>query len=426
MAIDLVRESSRCNRCGFCQTACPVFRATGHESGVARGRIDLLKAMLENRLQWSEAMEQAVFNCLLCGSCTVHCFPAIPTAELMVEARRQYLGRAGRNRLHRLLFEHLLPYPDRLRAVARATSASTRAGLSELAAALGLLRVFGHDFPQTHRVALPLPERTFRDLHPSGLLPGHAGDGPRIAFFVGCGMDLLLPHAAEATLYLLRRKASEVLLLDNGCCGLPAWTYGDFDAARKLAEKNLDRILSVQPDLVVTDCSSCASFLKRYPSLFEEAPSQRERAQSAARLARDFVEWAEPLHPCSPRVSPHPEIVTYHDPCHAVRGQSLAAKPRELLRSLPGLAFREMPEADSCCGGGGSYTFRHFEIASKVLGRKLDHLERTQAGILVTSCPSCILQFRYGVRTRGLSIRVCHLSEMLVRAAPSPSKHDRS
>lgn len=425
MAIDLAQETRRCNRCGFCQTACPVFRATGHESGVARGRIDLLKAMLENRLEWSEDLEQTIFNCLLCGSCTTHCFPAIPTADLMVEARRRYMCRVGRKRLHRLLFDQILPHPRRLQAIARAASAGTRAGLSDLASALGLLRIFGQDFPKSHRIALPLPERTFRDLRPPGLFPGHAENGPHIAFFVGCGMDLLLPHAAEATFSLLQRKASQISVLDNGCCGLPAWTYGDFEAARKLAVKNLDRLLAVRPDLVVTDCSSCASFLKRYPSLFEEEPLLRKRAESTARLVRDFVEWSEPLRASSPRASPHPVIVTYHDPCHASRGQGLIAKPREILSSLPGLVFRETPEADTCCGGGGSYTFSHFEIARKVLDRKLDHLERTQAGILVTSCPSCILQFRYGIRTRGLSVHVCHLSEMLARAVPNRPGQER-
>ncbi len=426
MAIDLGQEISRCNRCGFCQTACPVFRATGHESGVARGRIDLIKAMLDNRLSWSEAMEQAVFNCLLCGSCTTHCFPAIPTAELMVEVRREYLGRVGRKRLHRLLLDHLLPYPDRLRAAARAASLGSRTGLSDLAAALGLLRIFGHDFPRSHRIGLPLPERTFRDVQSPGLFPGDDQDGPRIAFFVGCGVDLLLPDAAQATFHLLRRKASEVAVLENGCCGLPAWTYGDIEAARKLAEKNLGRLVAVQPDLVVTDCSSCASFLKRYPNLFEEPSPLRERARSAARLVKDFVEWIEPLRVSTPPASPHPAIVTYHDPCHAVRGQQLSAQPREILRSLPGLAFREMAEADFCCGGGGSYSFGHFDIARKVLDRKLDHLASTQAQVLATSCPSCILQFRYGVRTRGFRIRVCHLSELLAAAAGVPSARKTS
>jgi len=420
MAVDIGREISRCNRCGFCQAACPVFRATGHESGVARGRIDLLKAVLENRLSAQDALEQAAFNCLLCASCTTHCFPAIPTAELMVEARKEYIRRMGRKRLHRILFDHLLPYPQRLRAVARAASLGTSTGLSDLAAALGLLRIFGHDFPKSHRIALPLPERTFRDARPPGLFPGHHKDGPRIAFFVGCGVDLLLPDVAEATFNLLRRKASEVSVLDNVCCGLPAWTYGDIEAARRLAEKNLERLLAVQPDVVVTDCSSCASFLKRYPSLFEEQPVVRERASAATRRVRDFVEWAADWPLSASRVSPHPTIVTYHDPCHAVRGQGLAAEPREVLRNLPGLAFREMTEADTCCGGAGSYTFRHFEIARKVLGRKLDHLEKTQARILVTSCPSCILQLRYGVRTRQLAVRVCHLSELLASAGPAP------
>jgi len=106
-------------------------------------------------------------------------------------------------------------------------------------------------------------------------------------------------------------------------------------------------------------------------------------------------------------------VVTYHDPCHASRGQGLVREPREILRSLPGVEYRELPEADWCCGGAGSYALSHFEIAVKILERKIDNVENTGATVLATSCPACIIQLSYGVRKRGLPVRVCHLSELI-------------
>jgi glycolate oxidase iron-sulfur subunit len=165
-------------------------------------------------------------------------------------------------------------------------------------------------------------------------------------------------------------------------------------------------------DRIVTDCSSCASFLKQYPALFAEGDPLHEPSKEVASKVRDMVEQALSFPP--PGLGEAEEvIVTYHDPCHASRGQNLVAQPRQILESLPGVEYREMPEADWCCGGAGSYALSHFETAMKVLDRKIDNVEETGANVLVTSCPACIIQLAYGVRRRKLSVRVCHLSELI-------------
>ena len=156
-------EIARCNRCGFCQVACPVFRSTGHEAGVARGRLALLRALIEKRIEWNRELEEPLFTCLLCGACTANCFPAVATADLMLEARSEYLDRVGRSKLHKLLFRHILPHPRRLRLAARAVAIGKRTGLSNLAQALGLLRIFGRDFPHAAEIVERFPEKTFRE-----------------------------------------------------------------------------------------------------------------------------------------------------------------------------------------------------------------------------------------------------------------------
>jgi glycolate oxidase iron-sulfur subunit len=416
-------EISRCNRCGFCQVACPIFRATGHEAGVARGRVALLRALIEKRVDWDEELKEPLFNCLLCGACTANCFPGVATADLVVDARTEYLERVGREKLHRLLFNHLLPYPKRLRWAARAAGLSLKSGLSNVAAALGLLRAFGRDFPRAQRIVKRLPDQAFRDRVPPGVLEGQGE--LRIGYFVGCGIDALCPDAAQATLGILRTLGRTVEVLENCCCGLPAMTYGDRAAAQTMAEKNLALLEPRQFDAIVTDCSSCASFLKKYPALFDEADPRRQAAEVQAARVRDVVELL-------PQAAPLPElkagekiIATYHDPCHAVRGQKLVREPRDLLRSLPGVEYRELPEADWCCGGAGSYAVYHYDLSLEVLDRKLDNVQRTGANLLVTSCPACIIHLSFGVHRRGLPVRVCHIAELTAASAEAVAAGDR-
>lgn len=418
-------EIARCNRCGFCQSACPIFRATGHEAGVARGRVALIRALIEKRLEWSEELKEPVFNCLLCGACTSNCFPGVATADLMVEARTEYLNHVGREKLHRLLFNHLLPYPKRLRWAARAVALSKRTGLSKLAEALGILRAFGRDFPRAQRIVNRLPDQAFRDQVKAGVF-----EGPgelRIGYFVGCGIDALCPDSAASTLGILRRLGRSVELLENCCCGLPAMTYGDRSAAQTMAEKNLNLLEQGQFDVIVTDCSSCASFLKKYPTLFAADDPRHAVAEQQATRVRDLVQLL-PKSQDLPAPQPGEKVIaTYHDPCHAVRGQGLAAEPRAVLRSLPGIEFREMAEADWCCGGAGSYAVYHYDLSLQVLDRKLDNLERTGANLLVTSCPACIIHLSFGIHRRGLPVRVCHISEVAAlrdgaESGPGPAR----
>jgi len=412
-------EIARCNRCGFCQVACPIFRATGHEAGVARGRIALLRGLIEKRVPWDEGLQEPLFNCLLCGACTANCFPAVATADLVVEARREYLDQSGHSRLLRLLFHHLLPYPGRLRLAARAAAAAKKTGASRVARALGLLKIFGRDFPRAHQIVSRFPDRAFREKVPPGVVEGQGE--LCIGYFVGCGTDLLSPEAAEATLGVLRRLGRRIHVLANGCCGLPAMTYGDRAAAQALAARNL-RLFEAAPfDLLVTDCSSCAAFLKKYPSLFADEDPRRAAAEGHAGRVRDLVEVLGRGQFVAPSIGPQEKIIaTYHDPCHASRGQGLVREPRAVLRALAGVEFREMAEADWCCGGAGSFALSHYDLAQQVLDRKIDNLQRSGANLLVTSCPACILHLRHGIRRRGLPVRVCHIAELASPPEPRP------
>jgi glycolate oxidase iron-sulfur subunit len=310
-----------------------------------------------------------------------------------------------------LLFDRLLPHPRRLHLAARAVALGKNSGMSDLARALGLLRIFGRNLSRAEEIVDKLPAQAFRVRFKPGVYDGQ-GRGRQVAYFVGCGIDVVRHTAGEATLALLRRSSRSVRILDNNCCGLPAWSYGDLAAARKLGGRNLPVLTAPGVDTIVTDCSSCTGFIKKYPRLFPEDEPNHQAAQSVAARTRDVSEWlAEQIIPFSNALQGR--RVTFHDPCHASRGQGLVKQPRELLRKMPGAEFVELPEADWCCGGAGSYALSHYDLAMRVLDRKMENLKRTAADVLVTTCPACMIQLSYGVRRHGLKVDVRHLTEVL-------------
>lgn len=427
---------AKCNKCGFCHVACPIFRATGHESGVARGRLALLRGIIENRIEWNEELEDPLFTCLGCGACTTNCFGSVPTADLILNARSEYFENVGKKPAHRLLFEHLLPYPKRLHLAARAAALGKNSGASKVAKAMGLLRIFGRDLPRAEGIVEKLPTKSFRGITKPETYAGEGKD-LKIGYFVGCGVDVIQVDAGNATFESLKQIGKSVTVLDNCCCGLPPWSYGDIENTKVLAEKNLKIFSEADVDVIVTDCSSCASFLKEYKKVFADDPEKLELVEKTRGKIRDMVEFLYTAE-FGEREGKEKEvvdsyhdshavgtaavqammkdngkvIVTYHDPCHAVRGQGIKSESRDLLKAIPNVEFREMAESDWCCGGAGSYALTHYDLSQKVLDRKINNLKNTEADILVTSCPACMIQLAWGIRKHGLKTKIFHISEM--------------
>jgi glycolate oxidase iron-sulfur subunit len=203
-------------------------------------------------------------------------------------------------------------------------------------------------------------------------------------------------------------------LAENVCCGLPPYSYGDLEAAAGLARTNLAALTDDGP--ILTECGSCSSFLKEYPRLFPEGTPERARAEAMAARVQDATEFLMKVE--LPELRPVSAVVTYHDPCHLSRYQKLTREPRELLKRIPGIEYRELPEGDWCCGGAGSYSLTHHDKAVQILERKMRNVRATGAGILVTACPACMMQLRYGASRFGLPVEVLHLSQVLARALP--------
>ena len=406
-------ESARCNKCGFCQAVCPIFDITKDERSVARGHNSLVRRLIEGDLELDEEFKDPLYECLLCKACVENCFPGVLTNQIVVKGRSEYMRQVGEPKMMPFLFHKLLPDQKKMAKYIRFLAFGKNAGMSKMARALGILKWFRRDLDKAENIVETMPTRFFRDRVPSMRL---SADKPRvkIAYFVGCGFNFVLPHCSEATLDVLVKNGAAVTVPEHGCCGLPAYVYGDLEAARSMAKKNIQVFEAVDADLILTECASCSSFLKEYPEVLEGEPAWRERAEKLIQRVRGFSEYLhDSLSECAPTSGQQELTVTYHDPCHMCRYQELKKEPRALLKKLPGVDFVELPEADRCCGAAGSYNILHYDQSMKILDRKMDNLQKTKARVLTTECPSCCIQLGYGVRRAGLPTRVVHISELV-------------
>jgi len=407
-------EIARCGRCGFCQTACPVYRVTGREAAVARGHHSHAQALLDGEIDLGEDLQPALFECLLCKACVATCFGAVKTDEVMVAARHEYIRRHGMPLSLRFVFRYMLQNPKRMARILRAAFLGKRAGVADLAERLRVLRWVSKEAAAANRLVDEVPPSFFIDrLKALNLRP--ANPSQRVAYFLGCGYNFALPEISELTVQALVGAGCEVTVVQNHCCGLPPYVYGDLDAARSLARKNLDTFRDLDVDAIVTECGSCYSFLKSYPTLLPEEPAAAEFAQKVREFS-DFVGDRMTL------AGGEDLTVTYHDPCHLSRYEDVREPPRELLRRTPGVRFVELPEADWCCGGAGTYNIFHYEQSMKILERKMANIRSTGAQVVATSCPACIVQLRHGAKVFGVPVDVLHVVQVAGGCGPAAAQ----
>lgn len=457
-----------CSKCGFCQPACPIFRATGREGHVARGKVALYRNIIEDRLEIGPPVKDAFSNCLLCRACTSACSPAIRTDDVVMSFRHAYGDRFGRGFFQRRVFRSLLPRPRLMRGIVRFVWAFRRTGLVEFARRIGLVGLLNPKLERALELGAGRPGALLstrlakRKKGPaagtdtSDSTPaGAAAAKPVVGYWISCGYNYVLPEVGESTVRVLERMGCTVEVLDNCCCGLAAYGYGDREAAAALAKENLRRLGDLDRfDAIVSECGSCSGHLKDYAHLLADDPEWSERAEALGGKMRSFSEFvveqggledllaacsesgaadrapgsqAVPAAPAAAPAVPSPDglAVTYHDPCHlGPRYQNVVDQPRQLLRSLPGVTFVEAAEADSCCGAGGTYGILHPETSAAIIKRKTGFIVATGASVVATECPSCMMQLKYGARASGMSLDVLNVSQMCDRAIGAASDTD--
>lgn len=389
MESGIEQELARCVRCGACMAVCPVYRVTQHEGGVARGKLMTIQAHLDKELGLTRRYRELITSCLLCGSCTQSCSNRVDTAAVVRAARAELAEKKKLGWFKRLVLRRILPSRRWLPALLKGARWSRVLWAAKIPEDSGLYIRFSGK--KNRRRIPPIAKKPFLR---GDLLKSPAGEGMKVAVFVGCVSNYLRPQAADATVRVLQELGADVWVpKEQGCCGLPAFGAGEVEAARKLAERNLEAFLPAGgpvPDAVTTPCASCAAMLKHHlPELLPDDPQARQLADRVVPFSRLAAKLGGGAGSGDMTSGP---LLTYHDPCHLSRSFGEKDAPRQLLTTLPGARFVEMEHPCKCCGHGGSFNISHYDLSMDISRRKEEFILASGADLLVTECSGCLLQ----------------------------------
>lgn len=409
-----------CIRCGLCLSVCPTYNTDHLEVQSPRGRVALIRAVEEGRLPMeSPGFKEHMYHCLDCRACQTICPSGVKVGELVVAARAEidksepqpWLERV----LKRVVLQWVLMRPERVEWAVKPVRLYQRLGLQRLVRASGIL----NKLPGRLNVLgfmeglMPgLPGRPLRaTLHET--TPARGEQRYRVGFFLGCVMNVVYAEASQATVNVLTENGCEVVTpRAQRCCGAPHAAEGDTKTLRELARHNVDLFESWELDYVVADCAACAAQTKEYAHLLRDDPEYHERAIAFSRKVRDITELLAEI-PLKQPTGSTPVRVTYHEACHLCHAQGVKRQPRKVINQIPGIEFVEMKESDWCCGSAGIYNMTHPERANEILDRKLKNIEATEAEVVLTGNPGCLLQLEAGVKRAGLKTKVLHPTQLL-------------
>ncbi|NUN71188.1 MAG: (Fe-S)-binding protein, partial [Bacteroidetes bacterium] len=254
--------------------------------------------------------------------------------------------------------------------------------------------------------------RFFDDLYPEVVKPA----GPskhRVGFLSGCIMNVAFAGVHEDTVKVLLHHDCEVVIpKQQVCCGSLQAHNGDFDVARDLAKKNIDAFLHANVEVIVMNSAGCGALMKEYGHYLADDPAYAAKAQLLSSKVKDITEFLSGIGMKQPTEQFH-HTVSYHDACHLAHAQQVTKQPRELLRSIPGITFRELPEASWCCGSAGIYNVVRHDDSMKILDRKMQHVGSVDVEFLVANNPGCITQIEHGCAQRQLATKVVHFATLL-------------
>jgi glycolate oxidase iron-sulfur subunit len=396
----------QCSRCGGCQAVCPLYAETLAEPYVARGKIFLIKNYLDGKIELSPKMKEIMSLCLLCKACVENCPNQVPVDRLVLAARREIARERGISFVKKNVFQHLLQNNGNLSLAARMGYLYQHSGVQSVVRKSGLLELISPDLAKKERLLPRVARRPFRSQAPK--LITCSRPKIRVAYYTGCLTNYVYPGTGLAVLDVLGRNGAEVVIPDQWCCGIPALASGDEASAVALAGRNIETFQMAGVDAIITDCASCGSMLHDYADLIETS-----EARSFADKVMDFSRFLDDAIDFQPGDTEVPLAATYHDPCHLRRGQGVYTAPRKLIRAVPGLEFKEMNEADRCCGAAGSFNLTYYDLSTRIGKRKAENIRKTGAGLVVTGCPSCIMQLDHVLRLEQSPVQVMHLAELL-------------
>lgn len=411
------QEIVKCSRCGNCRSICPVFLAENNENTTPRSKARLLEAVLENDIELTAGVQQRFEKCLFCKACMTHCGSGVATDKVILAARTAAAERNGISPIKKLAFTGLR-YRKLFDLCLRAGALFQHAIFKKLPDGRG----------RAPRILLPgaglnqrriMPDMTVSPLRtrlPEFIPAKKADSKGTVLFFTGCMLNYFYPQTGEAVVNILTANGWNVVIpAEQCCCGTPAFTSGDEATGRVLAEQNVKTIGSKKYDHIVTACASCGAALKEEYAHILGASPLLAAWQDIAGKVLDITQFV--LQYCDlTKLGKVPVKATYHDPCHLVRGMQVAAEPRQILQSIPGLEYVEMKDANRCCGAGGSFSAVYYELSRHINDMKLDNAANTGTDYCITGCSSCRMHITDGLTQRHSPMKVLHTAEIISMA----------
>lgn len=412
----------QCMHCGMCLPTCPTYQETGMERNSPRGRIALMRSIADGRLEVSKEFGEEMYYCLGCLACETACPAGVDYTQLFEMARadieeKGVLASPQRSVVRSLLLKFLFTRPRLLRLAGRGLWLFQASGLQSLVRRLGLTRLLPGRLRTLEPQAPTVEPRFSHQL----IQPVEKPEGQpryRVGVLTGCVQDLIFASVNRDTVDVLLANGCEVNTPPvQWCCGSLHAHNGDLETARSLARKNLDLLDPSEVDAIITNSAGCGSHLKHYDRLLADDPAYAGKAKEWSAKLKDIHEWLVEIGlkapgPTGGGVGP----VTYHEACHLCHGQKITAQPRQVLRSIPGLELVELAESSWCCGSAGVYNITQPETAARLQARKLEHIRNTQAPVVATANPGCLLQLINGAREHGVRVRVKHPVTLLAEA----------
>lgn len=402
-----------CMRCGMCLPSCPTYKETFLETASPRGRVSLIRKVQEGELDQSERLLEYLSLCLDCQACATACPCGVNAGELLAEFTCERKAGSGLGFMEDLVLRQLVPHPDRLETATVPLRLYQQAGLQKLVRKLGLLKMFPKSLERMEGLLPTLPARPLRR-EIQEITPAEGAERGTVGFFLGCVMSLIFSDASRATIKLLSSLGYRVITPRNQvCCGAPNMLAGDLPGLEEAARTNVAVFGSHEVDFIITDCGGCGAELKKYGRHLHDDSAAAAFSARTLDISQILARHAAELQA---RLKPLPLRVTYHDPCHIAHCQSIRREPRDLLKLIPGIDYRDLESADACCGSAGTYNIERPEMSDLILQRKLDTIRASGAQVVVTGNPGCLLQLKKGLADHLPQVRIMHLTELLAQS----------
>lgn len=408
-----------CMRCGFCLPACPTYVMTGQdEAHSPRGRISIMKALREGQVLWDGSIENALDVCLGCRACEPACPAGVQYGTLIEEARHAVVAvkdTGVKERIVRkVVFDGLFADQKKMKRAVGLIRLYQKTGLQKVARATGMLKLLPRQMAEMERVMPPISgkQRMFKKKTTY-----------KVAFFTGCLMDTMFQKTNDRTVELLELAGIDVDIPGNQqCCGALHGHSGEIPKAKRNAEKNIQAFHHREYDFIVQNAGGCGAFLSEYEKLLdsEEAKAFSAKIIDVSSLLM-LVGFDQQLRQVSQEAI---GTVTYQDSCHLRNVNGVWKAPRDLIQSVPGFTYTEMPNAAGCCGSAGIYNILQPEMSEKILAEKMKGVKQVGPSVIVTTNPGCLLQMKVGIEREGLNgqVEAVHIVDFLYEAMKTNEK----